>query len=902
MILWFTVKREKFKAIDKILTTGTLGLIVSFFQDCFMIWVPLPMMVQLLRPIPCIYYLDSTPSSALEETTECMSRTHLEYAITGGTIFLLTFIIGVTAGAVPSLVHRYADTALNGRFMSISFAIKAMMAVVYTVAGARHEFYLTGGFIILQVFLLFMSISLRPSLVERTNFHRSAAYAFTIFISILCIIAAGLADPLTPLPFAAGFAGLGVAVLLVVTKYYFLTCSKLFPEIKAKFISGSPNYEGDMCLGRNLPHGHGKLRWVDGRTFTGKFRYGKEYGYGVYTFGKYFYEGNFRDGFRHGFGMTNLMFSLKRNGFDAPDKIDEDGQAESYEGFWLSNQHHGPGTKKFVDGDRFDGTFENDFEHGTGTWTMVTNNGLYVVRGEWRRGIYLAGLIDTNEQDYEGSLRYGVPHGSGTMRIGDDAVFEGEWRAGKMHGPGSVKMFEGEYTGNFFEGLYHDEGTWKDAHGIYIGKFASGLKHGHGVETTNDGKYEGSFDKGFRHGYGTFRYNSREYYQGTWRKNDYHGTGLLVTDEYVYDGQWADGRKEGVRGHITFTNGVEYVGGWLNDRFNEQGRLRIPDLGEYQGKFVEGNRDGQGRFSFADGTEYTGEWHKDLANGQGRMTFISRHAIILLSSMAPSDIVPQFQRTFLDSGGEYVGTFEDGCFSGDGRAVCYDGSVYEGEWRYSSPHGIGTLSTVSGGRYEGEWLDGKKNGIGIMQYPDRRQYEGEWLDDKRHGHGVLRALKGDTLHTLYECEWVHDAPLAEGHNVTAMAYDEVPAVDIDELLRALMPNKSTPFEVEESRMRKRVDLEEVFCRLRTSILLEEELARVRMMRSIFTHQHSIIRGLLSREQIEEHIELQTTTLARVLNQWKSEFRSTNNRDPKKSDIVNSRSIAPIYKRYMDLTK
>ena len=904
MLLWFTMKREKFKSVEKMLTSGTLGLIISFFQDCFMIWVPLPMMIQLLRPIPCTFYLDSTPSSALDETVECLSRKHLEYAVTGGVVFLLTFLVGVSAGAVPSLVHRYADTSLNGRFMSISFAVKAMIAVVYTVCQSRHEFYLTGGIVALQVFLLFLSISLRPSLVERVNYHRSGAYALVIIISIIVIVSAGLADPLTPLPFIIGFIGLGLAVLLLFVKYYFLTCAKLFPEIKARFIAGSPAYEGDMCLGRNLPHGHGKLRWADGRTFTGKFKYGKESGYGVFTIGKYFYEGNFQEGLRHGFGMTNLMMMLKRGDLGEKDTLDADLQAESYEGFWVANRHHGAGTKKFSDGDRFDGSFEDDLEHGTGTWTMMTSGGVYVVRGEWRRGRYEAGAFDSHEQEYSGSLRYGVPHGRGTMRIGDDAVFEGDWRAGKMHGQGTVKMFEGEYTGSFFEGLYHDEGTWKDTHGIYVGKFASGLKHGHGVETTEDGKYEGSFEKGYRHGYGTFRYNELEYYQGTWRKNDYHGTGLLVTDEYVYDGQWVDGRKEGVRGHITFKNGVEYIGGWQSDRFYDHGRLRIPGLGEYQGKFVDGNRVGQGRFRFSDGSEYNGDWDRDLANGQGRLSFLSTQAIKTFAAMSPSEVTVVHDRTFLSSGGEYVGAFEDGEFSGEGRVVCSDGAVYEGEWRHSTPYGVGTFTTTSGGRYEGEWVDGRRNGIGIMLYPDRRQYEGEWREDKRHGHGVLRALRSDgTLQILHECEWVDDAPVSEGRNVKTLAsYAELPAVDIEEFLRAIMPNQSSPLEVSESRMRKRLDVEEMCYRLLGGLGLEEELGRLRLARSILTLQHSMVRNVLSKEFLEESMSLQMTTLARVLNQWKLEFRSANNRDPKKSDIMNSRSIAPIYKRYMELTR
>ena len=903
LVLWFTLKRETFKRIiEQYYTTGVTGIIISFFQDCFMVWLPLPMIIQILRPIPCTYYLDDTPSSALDGTTTCLSSKHTTDIIVAAIVFVLTFSVGVTAGAVPSLVGRYGDLAINGRYMSISFAMKALMATVYTVTSERHVFYHLGCFMGLQVALFIMSITMRPSLVERINFHRSAIFACTLSVNAMLFVAAALDDPVTALPFVTGFIGLALAISMIITKYYFLSCGKLFPEIVVNYVDGTtPSYEGDICLGRNLPHGHGRLRWED-KTFTGKFYFGKEHGYGVLTLGKYFYEGFFKAGVRGGFGMTNMMFVLEKHEDDGEYSLHEDPGAESYEGFWVANVHEGEGTKKFRDGDRFDGTFRNGNEHGMGTWTCVCGEGVHVVRGEWEDGIFVAGLIDPNEQEYEGDLRYGVPHGTGTMHIGDD-LFEGEWRAGKMHGFGIVRMQEGEYEGNFFEGLYHDEGKWSDEHGVYIGKFKEGQKHGHGVEETADGTFEGNFDRGMRHGYGTFRYNETEYYQGSWKRNEYHGSGLLVTEDFEYDGQWVDGRKEGPRGHIRFSNGIEYVGGWIDDKFHEQGRLRIPGLGEYQGKFNEGNKVGTGRFTFYDGSVYVGEWHHDLADGTGTFTFSSRKALMLLGTMNPDDRNVSLEPNFLDVGGEIKGSFFEGEINGEGRANCSDGTKYSGEWRASLPHGQGEILFPNGGVYTGEWSNGVREGIGRMTYPDKRIYEGEWKNNKRHGTGVLYAPNGVEVRN---CEWLLDAPVINAHKAdktsATLNLHELPVVDVDELLRALMPNQFTPEEVEEGRFRKRVELEEQHVRSSIMVYLEEELIYNRLLKNHYIQQHAAFKNDLQREQTEEHVALQRTTLAKVLNLWKQIFREENGRDPKKSDLVKSSIIGPVYRRYMELAE
>ena len=899
VVLWVLLKRDAFKRFAEMFIAGKVGIFTSLMQDAFLLYLPLPMMIQFARTIPCTYYFPPDPMlvtnmsnydvlasheqpSALDETVICGSWDHQVYAGFGGVMFAITFIIGVGSGTVQALVVRGSDMALNGRYQGISFAIKAAMAVVYVVTEERHRWYHLSFMLALQCLLLFVSISMRPCLVERINFHRSAIFCVPILCTVSCMVASGLDDILNPIPILLLIASIIVAIAMLVLKYYVLVCRKLFPQIQ--FEEGL--YEGDLSIGLNVPHGHGTVTWgFDDRVFSGHFSFGKVDGYGVLTFGKKFYQGNHSDGRRHGFGMTNIM-----------EMEDE----ESYEGFWTEDIPQGPGTKKFIDGDRFDGIFDEGFEHGEGKWTYETTLGKHFTTGTWDHGVFTDVVLEEG-QEYDGEIRYGVPHGEGVMTIGDDR-FEGEWRAGKMHGFGKIQMLEGTYEGHFQEGMYHDDGIWTDANGTYSGKFFAGLKHGHGREETEDGVFEGHMHEGTRGGYGSFTYRNGAVYQGTWKDNEYHGTGTLTTEDYEYDGHWFNGQKHGIRGHIKFTNGIEYDGGWQEDQFHGEGRLFIPNFGEYRGKFFEGAKSGIGRFVFLDGSEYVGEWDLDLPHGNGHFTFVSRRAVLMLASMDTGEIDSKLlgmrhQHVF-NNGGEYTGMFEDGFISGDGVMLLHDGSKYQGSFKMSEPNGFGVLEYGAGGSYEGEWVSGEREGQGKMIYPDNRVYVGDWVANRRHGRGKLIGSMGELIS---DCDWVADIPV-HTHNIQVDLDEQLPVLNVDEFLRDIMPGATSPEEVEELRARKRVELDEVYCRLRIPLLLDEQLTIVRIGKQLLAHRHHVIRKEMMQQQHVENEALQKATLAKVLNKWKETFRAANNREPKKSDLLGNASISSVYKRYSELVK
>jgi hypothetical protein len=108
------------------------------------------------------------------------------------------------------------------------------------------------------------------------------------------------------------------------------------------------------------------------------------------------------------------------------------------------------------------------------------------------------------------------------------------------------------------ESLEKDATLWytiEDKKGRYKGEWMNGLPNGNGIKHVYEGDYyiEGNFVDGFAEGHckQTFEQtweNSQPYYEGEFKRNEYHGEG-----EYHYG------------------NGDYYKGHWKNSKYNGQG-------------------------------------------------------------------------------------------------------------------------------------------------------------------------------------------------------------------------------------------------------------------------------------------------------------------------------------------
>jgi hypothetical protein len=72
---------------------------------------------------------------------------------------------------------------------------------------------------------------------------------------------------------------------------------------------------------------------------------------------------------------------------------------------------------------------------------------------------------------------------------------------------------------------------------------------------------------------------------------------------------------------------------------------------------------------------------------------------------------------------------------GFGKMLWFDGSLYEGEWKYDMCNGQGRLLKCNGDFYEGSWLDDQFHGFGKYQSKNGNFYEGFWEANMRSGKG-----------------------------------------------------------------------------------------------------------------------------------------------------------------------
>lgn len=976
MVQYWTLDNVEYKAYEQDFVFGNFGRHTGVLQDIYMLYFTVPAFVAMLIMVPCEYYETGEPATAVFRTAECNGTRHQTYAIVGGVIALLCFLVGTLAGTVPIMTMRKdSQLNLNGRFLSLNFMIKACLAIAWVLFRENHQWIHLCCVLIGQCWMLYLNVGLRPCLVERINFHRSSALCLALVPTITLLISSALSDKLNVLPTASGGAMAGVMFVMLLNKYYIFPCGKLFPaipyqppapevpsrrgraigiteeeeeerrkmkaaaqqqdgaadettainhdhdsdqeaqrglcapwctpdseemkQLKESIREPEGEYEGGLILGQAVPQGQGMLRWGSrpgDKVWGGTFFFGRYHGYGVMTHYKYFFQGMHFLGSRHGFGVTNQL-----------EGEDED----FYEGNWVRGEMSGVGTKQFLNNDTYDGSYLRGVEHGAGIWSFDTALGRHSISAKFKEGALDGFKLDDNEV-YEGQLRFGVPHGIGRMEV-DGNVFEGEWRAGKLHGNGKVTLVgEGEdgaggghYEGILVEGKFHEDGTWRDATETYTGKWVHGQKHGTGIQILEAGTYEGMFVRDVRTGFGTLTYKDGTTYNGSWYNNIYHGAGTLTSsDGAQYEGFWAHGKRHGPRGTIRYPNGEQFYGDWDEDEYHGEGVLKVPNMGEYHGRFQFSKREGNGRFTFFDGSEYVGSWADDLAHGHGKFVFSSRKAIKVLQIMSIEDaskLEVTGPRTLLDFGGVYEGDFEDGSMNGTGAVKTGDGTLYEGEWAEGLPQGHGKMAKPSGHYYEGEFFGGNAHGKGRMTYPDDRLYIGDFVEGKRQGQGILYDPEGVVI---YDCDWVNDVPDGMQGDVkeTVDELRDIPAVDIDDLMRVIMPSSQTPVDIDQQAFRRRLEIEERWHRFAACIWIDEERLWRHTVKHLLHPAEAEQRKVYEQQALLDLRNVAKSNYAHILNQWKIDYRAAHGSDPKKSDLLKDPSISGTYKVYMEMSK
>nr|XP_056721386.1 MORN repeat-containing protein 1 [Euleptes europaea] len=167
-----------------------------------------------------------------------------------------------------------------------------------------------------------------------------------------------------------------------------------------------------------------------------------------------------------------------------------------YEGEWKEGKKHGHGKLLFKDGSYYEGEFVNGEIVGNGFryWAHTGNI-------------------------YSGQFLYGELQGHGVMQYKDGQRYEGNFCYGVQEGHGQLTDKEGQqYEGSFYKNRRHGGGKMRFKNGDeYEGDWILDQRQGHGLLHCADGTvYEGQWRNDTFNGQGSIIHCSGVIYDGQW--------------------------------------------------------------------------------------------------------------------------------------------------------------------------------------------------------------------------------------------------------------------------------------------------------------------------------------------------------------------------------------------------
>eukprot|EP01100_Stratorugosa_tubuloviscum_P000667 TRINITY_DN1148_c0_g1_i1.p1 TRINITY_DN1148_c0_g1~~TRINITY_DN1148_c0_g1_i1.p1 ORF type:complete len:886 (-),score=402.98 TRINITY_DN1148_c0_g1_i1:64-2721(-) len=350
------------------------------------------------------------------------------------------------------------------------------------------------------------------------------------------------------------------------------------------------------------------------------------------------------------------------------------------------------------------------------------------------------------------------------------------WIAKKELAKGDiVRSFEFEFTDRKYKG------DWQDAlpHGEGYWNFYDERKS----DKTELATYSGFWVKGKFDGQGKITYKNGDYYDGSWKMDQYDGYGTLCSRGSIYEGNWIKGKRHGkgtlkwpngdaysgdfvngnIEGEGTFVSGdkkVEYIGQWRENMFHGKGTLAW-FMGAYDGEWVTDIKNGSGTLVYANGDIYSGEWKNDAREGYG--VFENANKKLKYEGNWAKNVYDGKGKLTIEGLYTYDGDWVEEQRNGKGVMTWNDGTKYEGEWMKGLRAGQGTQYYIDGSKYEGQFFNDMKGGQGKMSYSNNASYVGSWLRDKRHGPGVHTWADG----SIYDGAWESDKRNGKGKFTSA---------------------------------------------------------------------------------------------------------------------------------------
>ena len=291
------------------------------------------------------------------------------------------------------------------------------------------------------------------------------------------------ATPATPTTAASGGAAKAAAVT---DKAPPSTASP--PPVQAAVPAGNdlavpvptPPRPRDDQPGREIAPGVRELTFADGSVYRGAMRGVQLHGKGEYVSKAFKYDGEFRDGMKHGIGRHEWENGDRYEGEFADDRPNgkgkyQFGNGDAYEGEVKAGVIAGRGIYRTKGGDQIEGTFVEGRANGTGIYRFASGD------------------------RYEGEMAAGRLQGKGRYYSKSGDRIEGAFADGRAQGPGVYHFANGDrYEGELKDGAIAGQGAYFHASGSkYEGQFVDGRAQGKGTFWFQDGsRFEGVFENG----------------------------------------------------------------------------------------------------------------------------------------------------------------------------------------------------------------------------------------------------------------------------------------------------------------------------------------------------------------------------------------------------------------------
>ena len=171
------------------------------------------------------------------------------------------------------------------------------------------------------------------------------------------------------------------------------------------------------------------------------------------------------------------------------------------------------------------------------------------------------------------------------------------------------------------------------------------------------------------------------------------------------------------------TTDTFYIGNYINNKKNGQGKLILGGQNVYEGNFKDGEYDGIGLYKNKNYI-YKGRFIAGKKNGKGKLEDLINKSV-------------------------YEGEFKNDLKDGYGIEKYCDGSLYKGYFKEGLKDGKGILMLKGENNYiyEGEFKKNKICGKGKFKWENKKEFIGEWNNNEISGFGVL--IEENTKHIGY---------------------------------------------------------------------------------------------------------------------------------------------------------